>query len=169
MRTKNLLAGSLFGLYYGLLICCSLSTIGALGCFFLSKLCGEAVVKRFFKKKLTEIRQITNEQSILSLLSYLISIRLFPASPNWLINILCPIINVPWYLFAISVYVGLIPYIYLCVQTGEILSELTSTNDIFTPIILIKSTLVALVALLPSLFMHFRKRPTAASKSRKVD
>ena len=51
------------------------------------------------------------------------------------------------------------PYIYLCVQTGEILSELTSTNDMFTPSILIKSTLVALVALVPPILMRMRNRP----------
>ena len=25
---------------------------------------------------------------------------------SWLINIMCPIVGVPWYLFAISVYIG---------------------------------------------------------------
>lgn len=45
-------------------------------------------------------------------------------SPNWLLNITSPLLNVPFPLFFISVLFGLIPYNFLCVQSGLILAEL---------------------------------------------
>ena len=41
-----------------------------------------------------------------SLFFYLLFLRLFPMSPNWFMNMVAPIINVPIHLFFLSVFVG---------------------------------------------------------------
>ncbi|CAI8055240.1 Transmembrane protein 41A-A, partial [Geodia barretti] len=58
------------------------------------------------------------------LLLVLLSLRLFPMSPNWLLNLSSPLFGVPLHLFFISVLFGLLPYNFLCVQSGLMLAEL---------------------------------------------
>lgn len=48
---------------------------------------------------------------------------------------------------------GLMPYNFMCVQTGCLLSEITSVNDILTLPTCIKMIAIATVALLPGLLM----------------
>ena len=52
-------------------------------------------------------------------------------------------------------YAGLMPYNFICVQTGSVLSQITSLNDMLTFDVLLKMAGVAMVALLPGLL--FRK------------
>lgn len=44
------------------------------------------------------------------LLWYMTFLRLVPMSPNWLINVTAPIVGVPFFTFAGSVFIGLMPY-----------------------------------------------------------
>ena len=49
---------------------------------------------------------------------------------------------------------GLMPYNFICCQTGCILSQLTSLNELFTFSVIIKLCGVALMALLPGLIVR---------------
>jgi hypothetical protein len=49
-------------------------------------------------------------------------------------------------------FFGSIPYNLACCQAGEILSELSSTADIWRPMLLFKMILVSLLSLLPPLY-----------------
>ena len=46
------------------------------------------------------------------------------------------------------------PYIFICVQTGSMLSEIDSLDDIFTTDVLLKLVGIAVVALLPGLVIN---------------
>ncbi len=48
------------------------------------------------------------------------------------------------------------PYNFICVQTGGLLSQLKSLDDIFNTSTIIKLVLIAIVALIPGIL--FRKR-----------
>merc|ERR1712198_97671 len=61
---------------------------------------------------------------------FLLFLRLFPMSPNWALNMASGVLGVPIHLFFISVLVGLMPYNYLCVTSGAILSEINDLGDI---------------------------------------
>ena len=52
------------------------------------------------------------------------------------------------------------PYNYICVTTGVILSKLTSINDIFTWSTMLQMSGVALMATLPALLMEHKKKPS---------
>ena len=49
---------------------------------------------------------------------------------------------------------GLMPYIFTCVQTGSMLSEITSLDDVFTREVLFKLVGIAVVALLPGIIIN---------------
>lgn len=50
-------------------------------------------------------------------------------------------------------FTGLMPYNFICVQTGSMLSQISSMEDVFTSGTLLKLAAIALVALVPSLIM----------------
>jgi uncharacterized membrane protein YdjX (TVP38/TMEM64 family) len=83
----------------------------------------------------------------------LISTRLFPATPNWLLNIAMPHIGVNIVNFYFSVLIGLFPYNFLSVQTGTLLrytSDIETVMDTKTFLVLALSSggLVALAMFL---------------------
>ena len=85
-------------------------------------------------------------------------------SPNWAVNMCCGVLNVPIWTFFFTALIGLMPYNYICVTTGVILSKLTSINDIFTWTTMLQLTGVALMATLPAFFVDKTKYRVHAHK-----
>lgn len=50
-------------------------------------------------------------------------------------------------------FTGLMPYNFICVQTGSMLSQISSMEDVFTSGTFLKLAAIALVALVPSFIM----------------
>jgi len=75
-----------------------------------------------------------------------------------------PILEVPITQFFFSVLIGLMPYNFICCQTGCILSQLTSLDELFTFDVVIKLCGIAVMALLPGLIVkkiHKSNKPHA--------
>ncbi|TRY92734.1 hypothetical protein DNTS_024821 [Danionella cerebrum] len=144
----NMLSGALFGPWHGLLIACTLTTVGSFNCFLLSRTFGKRHVVRFFPERVAMLQRMVEENRS-SLFFFLLFLRFFPMTPNWFLNITSPILNIPIPIFFFSVFIGLIPYNFLCVHTGAILSEIQSLDDIFSWGTVLKLLLMACVALLP--------------------
>ncbi|XP_061767344.1 transmembrane protein 41A-B-like isoform X2 [Nerophis ophidion] len=89
------------------------------------------------------------EENRSSLFFFLLFLRFFPMTPNWFLNITCPVLNIPMSMFFFSVLIGLIPYNFICVRTGAILSEIHTLDDIFSWGTLAQLLAIALVALVP--------------------
>lgn len=148
----NVLSGALFGVCGGFLLTCTLSALGASQCYMLSKLCGQHYLECYFPERVRFLQQKVQENKH-RLLYWLLFLRLFPMTPNWFLNVASPIIDVPLHLFSISVFIGLMPYNFICVQTGSILSEVKSLNDILSWNTVAKLIVAAAVALLPSVLL----------------
>ncbi|XP_022103277.1 transmembrane protein 41A-A-like [Acanthaster planci] len=153
----NLLGGALFGIWYAFPLCCVLTATGASLCYLLSHLCGRAVVMKYFSQRIQPLQKKV-EDNLDSLFFFLLFLRLFPMSPNWFLNISSPIIGIPPLQFFLSVLIGLMPYNFICIQTGSILSSVTSLNEIVTTGVMLRLAGMALVALLPGLVFRKYKR-----------
>lgn len=79
-------------------------------------------------------------------------------SPNWFLNMTAPIVGIPLPLFFITVLIGLMPYNFITVQTGVIMSEIKSVDDIFTLGTFAKLALIAALALLPGIFVKTKTK-----------
>ncbi|XP_029926205.1 transmembrane protein 41A-B-like [Myripristis murdjan] len=145
----NMLAGAIFGPWEGLVLACLLTTSGSTFCFLLSSAFGKKYVVQLFPDKVA-LLQRKAEENRSSLFFFLLFLRFFPMTPNWFLNITCPILNVPLPIFFFSVFIGLIPYNFICVRTGSILSEISSLDDIFSWGTLAQLLAIACMALLPS-------------------
>lgn len=144
----NMLAGAIFGPWEGLLLACLLTTSGSTFCFLLSSAFGKQYVVQLFPDKV-DLLQRKVEENRSSLFFFLLFLRFFPMTPNWFLNITCPVLNIPMPIFFSSVFIGLIPYNFICVRTGSILSEISSMDDIFSWGTLAQLLAIALAALVP--------------------
>ncbi|CAI8036392.1 Transmembrane protein 41A, partial [Geodia barretti] len=100
------------------------------------------------------------------LLLVLLSLRLFPMSPNWLLNLSSPLLGVPLHLFFISVLFGLLPYNFLCVQSGLMLAELRGVAilDPASISLLVLGTVLLLATGLGMRYFHSRLEQTRTSR-----
>ncbi|XP_077586501.1 transmembrane protein 41A-B-like [Stigmatopora nigra] len=144
----NMLAGAIFGPWEGLVLACLLTTTGSTFCYLLSSAFGKQHVVRIFPDKVALLQKKVEENSS-SLFFFMLFLRFFPMTPNWFLNITCPVLNIPMPIFFFSVFIGLIPYNFICVRTGAILSEIHSLDDIFSWGTLAQLLAIALVALVP--------------------
>ncbi|XP_028279969.1 transmembrane protein 41A-B-like [Parambassis ranga] len=144
----NLLAGAIFGPWEGLMLACLLTTSGSTFCFLLSSAFGKQHVVKLFPQKVA-LLQKKCEENRSSLFFFLLFLRFFPMTPNWFLNITCPVLNIPMPIFFFSVFIGLIPYNFICVRTGTLLSEISSMDDIFSWGTLAQLLAIAVMALVP--------------------
>ena len=162
----NLLGGSLFGALGGFLLCNFLACIGATCCYCMSHLLGGRLVRRCAGHRFTQLQQMIADQEGGNLFLFLVGLRLFPFTPNWLLNLVAPLVGVPMLLFSASVFVGLAPYNYTTVQAGELLLQVEKVSDILSWGVVLKLLLVALAAALPAwLRRRHRRRTTSLSSA----
>lgn len=134
------------------IIFCSLTACGASCAYLLSKFSianGEQAI--LFKYKFLRVRYeafknlVSKRLNPLHLFCYLIALRLFPASPNWMINILSPHLNIPLHVFSPSVFIGLLPFHYVTVSAGLVLATLTSPQEVISGQTIITMLLLAVL------------------------
>ncbi|XP_020643047.3 transmembrane protein 41A isoform X1 [Pogona vitticeps] len=161
----NILAGALFGPWMGLFLCSVLTSVGATCCYALSNMFGKKIVIYYFPQKVATLQRKVEENRN-SLFFFLLFLRLFPMTPNWFLNLTSPILNIPVTQFFFSVLIGLIPYNFICVQTGSILSQITSLDAIFSWSTLLKLLAIAMMALIPgTLIKKFSQKHLNLDKS----
>ncbi|KAJ3370800.1 Transmembrane protein 41A [Allomyces arbusculus] len=151
----NLVAGSLYGTW-GSALAIFLTAVGASCCYLLSRAFGAPLVKRFLIDRSPDGKvarlaaRVRREHAQNHLLYYLLFLRIFPLTPNWLLNLASPVIGVPLVPhFFVSVLVGLAPYNIVTTQAGAILASLDRIEDILQPALLAKLAAMAAMALVP--------------------
>ena len=97
----NVLAGAIFGGGPAFLLCSALTALGASLCCLLARAAGEGAVAALFPRQLAGLRARLEGAPHLALL--LTSLRLFPCSPNWALNMASGVLGVPLHLFFITV------------------------------------------------------------------
>ncbi|KAH7487666.1 Transmembrane protein 41A-A [Phytophthora ramorum] len=132
----NVFAGAFLPLTLAFPLVCTLTACGASCCYLLSQsLASEEIVlslsERVLPGKLHTLRlKIEDARERGQLPFLLLFLRVFPFTPNWFLNIASPWLQVPLKLFAPSVAFGLLPYNFVTVNAGAMLSTLRSTSDL---------------------------------------
>ena len=111
---------------------------------------------RYFPHRIHHFSSLIEENSK-RLPYFLLSLRVLPISPNWAMNICCGVLDVPILTFFLTVLIGLMPYNYICVTTGVLVSKLTSISEIFTWTTMIQMTGIAVMAILPAFLVKQKK------------
>ncbi|KAG6612053.1 SNARE associated Golgi protein [Phytophthora cinnamomi] len=165
----NVFAGAVLPLTLAFPLVCVLTACGASCCFLLSKnLASEEIVlslsERLLPGKLHTLRhKIEDARARGQLLFLLLFLRVFPFTPNWFLNMASPWLQVPLKLFAPSVAVGLLPYNFITVNAGAMLSSLRSTSDLLDPRTMGLLVLLAVGMLIPAMLKKKAKAQEARS------
>ncbi|KAK6642679.1 hypothetical protein RUM43_004181 [Polyplax serrata] len=144
----NLLAGALYGKLGGLFFACLFTSMGATMCYILSLTFAKELVLTYFRDRFSNFQKKVKENED-NLLPFMLFIRLVPIAPGWVINVVAPLVDVPVPIFILSTFFGLVPYNFIGVSAGGMLSSLKSVDDIFTWNVFFTTTGIALLATCP--------------------
>ncbi|ORY04933.1 hypothetical protein K493DRAFT_143278, partial [Basidiobolus meristosporus CBS 931.73] len=150
----NLIAGALYGMSTIPLLC-FLTALGSTLCYYIFYFAGADLLEHYIPERLDQLRtQIDENRSRMFL--YLLTLRLFPFAPYWLINIVSPFVGVPVWSFFVTCMLGIIPYNFVTVEAGKMLSQVEEISDIFNPWFIFKLLAMSTVPFLLS-FIGKRK------------
>lgn len=99
--------------------------------------------------------------------NYLLTLRLIPLFPFWLVNIVPAMLNVPLRTFFIATFIGISPGAFVYVSVGNGLNQIFASGKqpelgiIFSAHILIPLIGLAILSLMPVVYRHFRDKPHA--------
>lgn len=94
--------------------------------------------------------------------NYLLTLRLIPLFPFWVINIVAALLNVRLQTFVLATLIGIIPGSFIFVMIGNGLNSLFAANQtpnlniIFTPPILLPLIGLGILALLPVIYKRWK-------------
>jgi uncharacterized membrane protein YdjX (TVP38/TMEM64 family) len=120
----GVIAGALFGPVKGFFVANTCASIGAVTCYYISSIIGKTIVLRFFPGLLKKFSRFMKEHEN-NLVWYMLFLRVTPLLPNWFINYASPIVGMPFKLFAVGSFLGLIPNSFILVRTGLLLHEVS--------------------------------------------
>ncbi|UCE63025.1 MAG: TVP38/TMEM64 family protein [Nitrospirota bacterium] len=87
--------------------------------------------------------------------SYLMTLRLIPAFPFFLVNLVSGLTRVNLGTYVIATAVGIIPGSFVFAYAGRQLGTINSLGEIASPPVLLAFTLLGLLALLPTIYKKF--------------
>ncbi|UMM15888.1 hypothetical protein L5515_013131 [Caenorhabditis briggsae] len=123
----TILSGYLFPFHVALLLVCSCSALGAAVCFQISNLLGKALILRLIPERVSTWQEELSKHRD-NFLHYMIFLRVTPILPNWFINIVSPVLDVPLSPFFWGTFLGVAPPSFLYIQAGSTLEQLTHTS-----------------------------------------
>lgn len=140
----TLLAGALFGLWWGLLLASFASSIGALFAFLAARFLFRDSFQTRFASKLKSINDgIAKDGGF-----YLFTVRLLPIFPFFLVNILMGLTTIKaWTYYWVS-QLGMLAGTFVYVNAGVQLAQIESLGDVISPTLLGSFALLAIFPLL---------------------
>jgi pyruvate/2-oxoglutarate dehydrogenase complex dihydrolipoamide dehydrogenase (E3) component/uncharacterized membrane protein YdjX (TVP38/TMEM64 family) len=165
----TLAAGALFGLWVGLLVVSFASSLGALLAFLSARyLLRDAIQQSRFGKSLAPINEGVRKDGVV----YLLTLRLVPVFPFWLINLLMGLTPMKASRFYVTSQIGMLAGTAVYVNAGTQLAAIQSPADILSPALLGSFVLLGIFPLMAKAGVRwFQERKLYARwpKPRKFD
>jgi uncharacterized membrane protein YdjX (TVP38/TMEM64 family) len=137
-------AGALFGVVQGTVIVSFASTVGATVSFFVARYLLRDFCEKKFGQRMGEINQKFSEGGIY----YVLSLRLLPLFPFFMVNILCGLSNVQAWRFFVASQIGMLPATAVYVNAGTQIMKIKSLKEIATPSLILSLSALALLPML---------------------
>jgi uncharacterized membrane protein YdjX (TVP38/TMEM64 family) len=150
----TLTGGLVFGTVLGAIFVNVGATTGAIGVFIFARyLLGEKLQLKY-KDKLAKF----NKEIEINGFSYLLTLRFIPLFPFWMINLFAGLTKIPLKTYAWTTAVGIFPGSLVYTYTGNQLNTIRSLKDIFSWNILLAFILLGLLALIPTIINHIKRK-----------
>ncbi len=151
----TLIAGAIFGLVTGTIIVSFASTIGASLAFLVSRYLFKDLIQSRFKQQLSAINKGVEKDGAF----YLFALRLVPAFPFFIINLVMGLTPIKTWTFywvsQVGMFVGTIVY----VNAGTQIAQLDSLAGILSPEIILSFALLGIFPLIAKKFIDYLKKP----------
>ena len=149
----TLVAGALFGKWFGILLVSFTSTIGATLAFLISRFFLRNFVQKKFYDKIQTINHGIKKEGGL----YLLSLRLVPLFPFFLINMVMGLTSIRTRTFFLISQIGMLPGTFVYVSAGEEISKITSLREVFSPQLMLIFVLFGILPFLGKKFIAIIK------------
>ncbi len=156
----TLASGFLFGVFIGALLVVISATLGATLLFFAVR----TALGEWLAKKASGWVERMRKGFQRNAFSYLLTLRLIPLFPFWVVNIVPALLNVSAKTFITATVIGIIPGSLVYVLVGNGLSQVFATNQtpnlgiIFEPQVLGPLLALAALSLIPALYQLFSRK-----------
>ncbi len=151
----TLASGAIFGLLYGTIIASVASTLGATLSFLGARYLFRQSAERRFRDRITSINQGLQKEGSF----YLFTLRLIPAFPFFLVNLVMGLTQFSVWRFFLVSQIGMLPGTFVYVNAGTEISKIESLKGILSPGLLISFSLLGILPLLSKwLIGYFRSR-----------
>lgn len=150
----TLIAGSIFGLIWGSIIVSFASTIGATLAFLIARYLLRDAIQTKYHDKLQAINHGVEQDGGY----YLFTLRLVPAFPFFIINLLMGITTIPLTVYYLISQLGMLPATIIYVNAGKQLASIDSLSGILSPQILLAFTLLGIFPIVAKKLLQFFNR-----------
>ncbi len=150
----TLAAGALFGLWWGTLIVSFASSIGATLAFLVARFLLRDTVQQRFGDRLKAINDGMAREGAL----YLLTLRLVPLFPFFLVNLLMGLTGIATRTFYLVSQAGMLPGTLVYVNAGTQLAQIETLSGIVSPAVLLSFVLLAIFPWISKRFLDYLKR-----------
>ena len=150
----TLAGGFLFGSVLGTIFVNVGATTGATLAFLAARYILRDWVERKFGKRIEPVQAGFAQNAF----SYLLTLRLIPAFPFFLVNLVSGLTRIPLGTYVIATSIGIIPGSFFYAFAGKQLGSINSLAEIASPPVLLALTFLGLLALVPILHRKFVAR-----------
>ena len=150
----TLTGGFLFGSVLGTIFVNIGATTGATLAFLAARYVLRDWVERKFGKRIEPIQAGFAQNAF----SYLLTLRLIPAFPFFLVNLVSGLTRIPLGTYVIGTSIGIIPGSFVYAFAGRQLGSINSLAEIASPPVLLAFTFLGLLALVPIVHRKFVER-----------
>ena len=158
--SMTLAAGLLFGFLRGLCIVSFASTIGATLAFMITRSAFGELSQNKFGKSLQKIQIAAEGREAF----YLLSLRLMPIFPFFIVNIGMAFTKIRTPVFCLISFFGMLPASAVFVNAGVQVSRIQSLHDVLTPQMILAFFLLGALPLVAS--WRLRSNPPSGERSR---
>ena len=151
----TLAGGFLFGSVLGTLYVNVGATVGATLAFLVARYLLRDWVEQKFGSRLGPIQEGFAKDAF----SYLMTLRLIPLFPFFLVNMVSGLTRVSVGTYMAATSLGIIPGSFVFAYAGRQLGTINSLKEIASPNVLMAFTLLGLLALVPILYKRFAGKP----------
>ena len=157
----TLTGGFLFGSLMGTLFVNIGATIGATLAFLAARYMLRDWVERKFGDRLDTIQAGFAQNAF----SYLMTLRLIPAFPFFLVNLVSGLTRVNLGTYVLATSLGIIPGSFVFAFAGRQLGSINSLSEIASPPVLLAFSLLGLLALMPIAYRKWSNKAQDGSES----
>jgi dihydrolipoamide dehydrogenase len=151
----TLIAGAIFGVVTGTIIVSFASTIGASLAFLVSRYLFKDLIQSRFTQQLSAINKGVEKDGAF----YLFALRLVPAFPFFIINLVMGLTPIKTWTFYWVSQVGMFAGTIVYVNAGTQIAQLDSLAGIVSPEIILSFALLGIFPLIAKKFIDYLKKP----------